>query len=204
MNCLKTTSYNIAIAIVFFTCCKSSTVVDYNESMKTIGDVKIIKDKLIAAFGADKMVYNTSIMRKDNKSNEFIYGDISYVENGIDMSQNYVTTPEERVSPPKAKILQNPFFLKNAQGAVALKDLNFDQIPVKVKEAIALISADYKDFYLNKWGYTVDNANKVTANFTIEMAKKREKSEPKGRREIPNYYETNFKMDDSGKVTLVN
>lgn len=112
MNCLKTTSYNIAIAIVFFTACKSSTVVDYNESMKTIGDVKIIKDKLIAAFGADKMVYNTSIMRKDNISNEFIYGDISYVENGIDMSQNYVTTPEERVSPPKAKILQNPFFKK--------------------------------------------------------------------------------------------
>lgn len=203
MNCLKITSYNIAIAIVFFTGCKSSTLVDY-ESMKTLGDVKIIKDKLIGAFGADKMVYNTSIMRKDHISNEFIYGDISYVENGIDMSQNYVTTPEERVSPPKAKILQNLVHLKNAQGAVALKDLDFDQIPAKVKEAIALISADCKDFYLNKWGFTVDNANKVTANFTIEIAKKRVKSEPKGRMEIPNYYETNFKMDDSGKVTLVN
>lgn len=204
MNFLKTTSYNIAIAIFFFTGCKSSTVVDYNESLKTIGDVKIIKDKLIAAFGANKMVYNTSIMRKDHISYEFIYGDISYVENGIDMSQTYVTTPEERVSPPKAKILQNLVFLKNTQGAVALKDLNFNQIPAKVKEAIALISADYKDFYLNKWGFTVDNANNVTANFTIEIAKKREKSEPKGRMKIPNYYETNFRMDDSGKVTLVN
>ncbi|RZL37688.1 MAG: hypothetical protein EOO96_04525 [Pedobacter sp.] len=110
--------------------------------------------------------------------------------------------PEEKTNPAKSKTLQNALILKNKQGAVALKDLNFEEIASKVKQAETLMPVEYEDFHLYRWVYSINNDNKITANFTIEAAKKGEENEKKGRMEISNYYEMNFVMDENGAVRI--
>ncbi|RZL19390.1 MAG: hypothetical protein EOO96_26090 [Pedobacter sp.] len=202
MNFVKTTSCFLALALVGLLGCKNANKVDDDKNIKTVAGLNSIKEKIVSAFGADKMVYSATIMAKDHMNNEFMYAGISFLEKGVDMSQDLIILPEERINPAKSKTIQNPLVLKNKQGAVALKDLKFEEIEAKVKQGEALIPADYEDFHLYRWVYNIDNDKNITADFTLEAARKGEKSETKGRMEISNYYEMNFKMDENGVVRI--
>ena len=202
MNFVKTTSCVLALALVGLLGCKNANKVDKDKNIKTVAGLISAKEKIVAAFGADKMVYSATIMAKDHINDEFMYADISFIEKGVDMSQDLIILPEEKINPAKSKTIQNPLVLKNKQGAIALKDLKFEEIEAKVKDAEALIPSDYENFHLYRWVYNVDNERNVTANFTVEAAKKGETIETKGKMELANYYEMNFTMDENGIVRI--
>ncbi|RZL45157.1 MAG: hypothetical protein EOP00_18070, partial [Pedobacter sp.] len=162
MNFVKTTSCILAIMLASLFSCTDTKKVDDSKSIKTVNGLKSVKDKVVGEFGADKLVYSTTIMAKDHMNDEFMYAGISFLENGIDMTQDLTMLPEEKTNPAKSKTLQNTIILKNKQGAVALKDLNFEEIASKVKQAEAMIPVDYEDFHLYRWVYSVDNDNKIT------------------------------------------
>ena len=173
-----------------------------DKDMSTAEGLKSIKEKVTKAFGADKKVYSCQVSAKDHMSNEFGNASVHYLDNGKDMSQLFLTEPEEKVKDAEPATIQNETFLKSKQGSRALKDFNFDQIPGKVKEAEVMIPAEYEGFTLNHWYYDVDNDGKVTADFVIEGGKKGEKSKQQGRMIVTNYYEFAFTMDENGKVTM--
>jgi len=173
-----------------------------DRDLSTAEGLKSIKEKVTKAFGADKKVYSCQISARDHMSNEFGNASIHYLDNGKDMSQLFLTEPEEKTKEPEPATIQNEAFLKSRQGSMALKDFNFDQIPGKVKEASAMIPAEFEGFTLNHWYYNVANNGKVTADFVIEGSKKGEKSKQQGRMIVTNYYEFAFTMDENGKVTM--
>ncbi|RZK57616.1 MAG: hypothetical protein EOO87_02445 [Pedobacter sp.] len=202
MNFVKNTSSILALIFFGLLGCKNANKVDDIKSIRSTIGLKAVQEKLITAFGADKLVYSVTIMAKDHMNDEFMYADISFLEKGVDMSQDLIILPEEKINSAKSKTIQNPLVLKNKQGAVALRDLKFEEIEEKVKQGEALIPADYEDFHLYRWVYNIDNDKNITADFTLEAARKGEKSETKGRMEISNYYEMNFKMDENGVVRI--
>lgn len=171
-------------------------------NMEDAAGLKKLKEKFEKEFGADTKVNQLVLNARDHMSSKFSMGDIHYMENGKLMTRKYSTYPKEIVSKAEPGLIQNEIMLKNKQGSVAIKDLNFDQIPAKVKEAIAMIPREYEDFHLYRWSFEVDNNNKVGADFTIEGAKKGADSKRQGRMIVSNYYEFPFTMDENGKLTL--
>lgn len=193
-----------SLGSIALTSCDSGLMgVPADKDVSTQEGLKSIKEKVVNAFGGDKKVHNLSITTKDHMDNTFGLAIANYLENGKDMSQSFVTQPEEKVQPAKPSVVQSEFLLKNKQGSVAIKDFNFEQIAGKVEEAKKMIPADYEDFYLHDWTYEVSNDHKITADFIIEGAKKGEGSKRQGRMIVSNYYEFKFKMDDAGKVSMV-
>lgn len=164
--------------------------------------VKAIKEKVLKNYGADKKVYALSLHATDHMTNEFGMAIAQFIENEKDMSQSLVTQPDEKLKEAEAARVQNEFLMKNKQGSVALNALDFGIIPAKVKEAEALIPKEYEGFTLHDWSFEVSNDNKISADFTLEGGKKGESSERKGRMIVTNYYEFNFTMDETGKVSI--
>lgn len=165
-----------------------------------------LKKLLEKQFGANKELYGLNIGSEDHLTSEFGTATIKYLNQGVDYSQGYYIAMGEgkELQVPKmaSKSFQKKFFLKNKQGKVKLKDLNFDQILTKYDEATALIPAEFENFELREWNFEVNNQNKVAANFKIEGTKKGEKSERRGRQQVTNYYEFSFKMNDKGEITI--
>jgi hypothetical protein len=165
-----------------------------------------LKQLVTKQFGADKEVYGLDLQSEDHLTSEFGSATIKYLDNGVDYSQGYYTIMGEgkELEKPKmaGKSFQKKFFLKNKQGKVKLKDLNFDQILTKYDEATALIPAEFENFELVSWDFEVNNQNKVTAEFKIEGTKKGERSERRGRQQVTNYYEFAFKMNEKGEVKI--
>lgn len=187
-----------ASAIIFFSACSSTTSAD--KDMTKPEGIKAIKEKVVKSFGADKKVYSLSFSAADHLSNEAGSATIHYLENGKDMSQTLTLSPEEKLQNAEPALVQNEFLLSKKQGSIAVKDLNFDKIPEKLNEAFKLISDEYEGATLHNWNFDVDNSNKLSENFTIEVSKVGESSERKGRMVISNYYEFGFELDESGKV----
>ncbi|ANH80305.1 hypothetical protein A8C56_04320 [Niabella ginsenosidivorans] len=164
--------------------------------------IKKVKGAVIKAFGADKKLFSLGLYARDHMNSDFFMAAVSFLENGKSMDQILYAYPREAIKPAKESPIQNAFILKDRQGSVALKDLNFDQIPAKAKEAETLIPKEYKDFHLHSWIFHINNNNKITADFTLEAGKKGEGSKLQGRRIVSSYYEMNFTMDENGKITL--
>lgn len=189
--------FALAGSLLFLSSCGGS-----QPDIEDAAGLKKLKEKFEKEFGADTKVNELTLNAKDHMSSKFSMGTIDYVENGKLMTRSYNNYPKETVSNAEPSRIQNELMLKNKQGSVAIKDLNFDQIPAKVKEAIAMIPQEYEDFHLYRWSFEVDNNNKVGADFTIEGAKKGEDSKRQGRMIVSNYYEFPFTMDENGKLTL--
>lgn len=197
---LRTTA--LTAGIFLFSSCGSGLLgTPADKDMTKPEGMKAIKEKIVKAFGADKKIYSCQIMAKEDMSNEFGMATISFIENGKDMTQTFLTAPEEKTKPAEESSMQNELFLKKKQGSVALKDLDFDKILSHVKEAETMIPKEYESINLNHWTYNVSNDNKVTADFKMEGSKKGEGTKQQGRMIVSNYYEFGFTMDDKGKIT---
>lgn len=194
----------VALSPVLFASCGSGlTGVPAEKDVHKQEGLKSIKEKMVNAFGGDKKVHSLSITTKDHMDNTFGMASIGYLDNGKDMQQSFVTEPEEKAQPAKPSVVQSEFLLKSKQGGVAVKDFNLEQIAAKTEEAMKMIPAEYEGFYLHDWTYDVSNDNKITADFVIEGSKKGESSKQQGRMIVSNYYEFKFKMDEAGKVSMV-
>lgn len=165
-----------------------------------------LKQLVTKKFGTDKEVYRLSLQSENHLTSEFGSATISYLDKGVDYSQGYYTIlgDGKELEEPKmaSKNFQKKFFLKNKQGKVKLKDLDFDMILTKYEEATALIPAQFENFELVGWDFEINNQNKVTAEFKIEGTKKGEKSERRGRQQITNYYQFSFKTNEKGEVKI--
>ncbi|WP_299463302.1 hypothetical protein [uncultured Microscilla sp.] len=167
-----------------------------------------LKKLLESKFGADKVVYELSLRSENHLTSEFGSAMISYLDKGVDYSQSYLVALGEgqELQAPKmaSKNFQKKFFLKNKQGKVKLKELDFDLILTKYDEAIGMIPAEFENFELVQWNFRVNNQNKVAANFKIEGTKKGEKSTRQGRQRVTNYYEFSFKMNEKEDLKIAN
>ena len=152
----------------------------------------------LSKFGEDKEVYKFSIETKDHLTSEASYLSINYLEEKLDYGQTYyfsLNGKEKLEEPEKARDnFQTKFFLKNKQGKVKIKDLDFNIITAKFNEGVAMISDEYESFTLHSWDYNVNNNGEVTADFTIEARKKGESTSLEGRNVVTTYYEFPFKM----------
>ncbi len=158
-----------------------------------------IKELALSKFGGDKEIYKFSIQTKDHLTSEVSYLNISYLEDKLDYGQMYFLSlngKEKLEEPEKARdSFQKKFFLKNKQGKVKIKDLDFSIIEAKYDEGIGMISNEYESFTLHSWTYNVNNKGEITADFTIEGRKKGESTSMQGRNIVTNYYEFPFKMN---------
>lgn len=173
----------------------SSSITDLNEP----DSFAKIEDLAKSSFGEDKEIYSFSIGTKDHLSSEMRYISIDYLDNGVDYERSYDLINgegKELEEPEKASdSFQTKFFLKNKQGKLKVKDIDFQLINTKYEEAIGLISEDYENFTLHSWKYEVDNDGGLTADFMVEATKKGESTTMEGRNIVTNYYEFPFKMN---------
>jgi predicted small secreted protein len=189
------------LSALAFTGCNS--LLGKGENMETAEGVQAIKKRLEGKFGADKEVYRLSINASEHLSTDLGLVFINYLQEGKDMDQTYLVYPGDKLEEPKPSNVQGEFFLKDKKGKAAIKSFNFDQIPGHVTAAKAMIPVEYENFALNTWDFRVNNSNKVTSSFTIEVTKKGEGSTQKGRMIETKYYEFKFEVDENGKLKEV-
>ncbi|WP_109851646.1 hypothetical protein [Aquimarina sp. AU58] len=163
-------------------------------------DLKSIKSLVEENFGADKEIYRLSLNAKEHLTSKMGFISIDYLDNGVNYSQTYmeIQGADNLVEPKKGS--QSDFFLKNAQGKVKIKDLNFDLIFEKFEEATKTIPEEFGDFELNRWSFDIDNDNNISAEFTIEAIKKGEGTSLENGQILTNYYEFPFTIDSENNL----
>ena len=198
----KTIITLLAGATLLLFSCGESTKNNMNDAKELEG----IKALLIENFGEDREIYQLDLDATDHLTSELGTARIDYLDNGVIYSRMYVAdlvTGEKLQEPKKATDgIQSDFFTKKLQGKVKIKDLDFNLIATKYKEACALIPSDYENAILYSWYYKVNNDNEITADFALEATLKGEGTSVEGRNIVTTYYEFIFSMDKEGNITL--
>lgn len=186
--------------------CAAITAVSCNKEssygLENKEGLKNVKEKIIATHGTDKKVYQLNITAADHLSLDWGSSEIRFVENGKNMTQRFTLVPVEKLHDPKPTTIQSEFSLKDKQGSLSVQHFDFDQIDTKVKEAFNIVPKEFDNLTLHSFTYTVDNDNKISADFVIEGKKKGESSQMQGKRIVSNYYEFRFGMDNTGKIEM--
>lgn len=168
------------------------------------GKLPNVKQLIENSFGAEKEVFELNIEAEEHLTSTFESASVKYLEGGKQYAHSYnkIMGEGKELQAPKmaSAAFQKEFFLKKCQGKVKVKDFDYGMISTKYEEAIKMIPAEYGNFELHSWQFTVNNKNEVSAKFVIEGTKKSEGKSLQGRNIVTNYYEFPFKMDSKGKL----
>lgn len=191
------------IAAVLTSCGGGSDTINLNNPESNVK----IQELANKNFGEGKEIYALTLETKDHLTSELKSIDIDYLEDGIDYNRNYNLANEEgkKLEEPKKANdnFQTKFFLKNKQGKIKLKDLDFTIIHTKYNEALMMIpEGEYEKFTLHSWEYIVNNSGEITAEFVIEGTKVGEGTSVEGRNIVTNYYEFPFVMNAKKEVAF--
>lgn len=197
----KTIISILAASTVFLTSCGG---ILSGDKLTDAEGLKAIKTIVETEFGAETEVYALQISSTDHLTSEFGSARISYLEEGVDFSRTYmqIVGANNQLQEPKeaSKAFQKEFFLKNKQGKVKIKDLDFNLVLTKYNEAAAMVSDEYESLTLYSWSFNVENDGMISAKFTIEATLKGEGNTMQGRNIVTNYYEFEFEMNKDGEI----
>ncbi len=192
----KTTTLAALAAVFLMTSCGDSGIYPQNE-----GGGKAVKQLIDKHFDGEKQVQELVIKAKEELYGELGTVTVVYWDGDKQMEEVYSSAdgangPEEtfgskhKMNLPKTK-------------TVAIKEFDVEPIPYKVGEVVDLIPAEYENYALAEYTFSVDDNGKPKQRFTINTTKKGEGKTQNGRIVSQNYYPFNFKVDEAGKVTLI-
>ncbi|WP_109830147.1 hypothetical protein [Reichenbachiella versicolor] len=165
-----------------------------------------MKELAIDSFGEDLEVYGFSLGSKDHLSSEMRYISVDYIKDGVDYERSYdlINGEGNELEEPEmaSKSFQTEFFMRNKQGKLKVKDIDFELINTKYEEAISFLAEQYTDFVLYSWEYEVANDGTITAEFMVEATLIGESTTMSGRNVITNYYQFSFKMNENQELEL--
>jgi len=199
LNTMKKVLLTIIGATLLTSCGKSDPI-----SLNNPESITKIEELVKSSFGEDKDIHSLTIDTKDHLTSEVEDIEIGYLDNGLDYRRSYNFTNEEGkelAEPTKVRDnFQTKFFLRDKQGKIKIKDLDFKLITAKLDEAVKIIPEEYENFTLHSWEYIVTNDGGLTAEFTIEATKEGEGTSVQGRNIVTNYYEFPFKMNAKKEI----
>lgn len=185
----------LLLCLIILASCSDSSL-----TLTTKEDFTKIKEMALENFGGDTEVFQLEINAEEHLEATLGGIEVGYVRDGVQYRRvvrkvdvNFVLQDENEA------ITQS--FIKNHQGKIKIKDLDFDSIETKFQEAISQISDEYEGFSLNSWEFEINNKNEITSRFTIEATKAGETSSVQGRNIVTNYYDFVFELDKDGKLS---
>ena len=165
-------------------------------------DLKKLKADLIAKVGEDKKVCGLQLTAADHLSNKVQTVTMSFLQGGKLLEQEF-TDGKLDSAKELASVYQTDSWLKNKQGSIGLKDLDFEKIAAHYAEAIKMIPEGYSGQSMNNYSFIADNKNNLQTEFLIEGTKNGEAKKTTRSTITTNYYEFKFKNGNDGKLALL-
>lgn len=187
----------MAAGMLLMASCSSNTVYPQNED-----GGKAVKKLVEKNFDPEKQVQELQIKSKDELYGEL--GKLTIVYWDGDKQMEEVFSAADGLTPPEETFGSRekmPNLTKSK--TIAVKDFDVEPIPYKVGEAVALIPQEYENYALEEYTFAVEDNGKVSQTFAVNATKKGEGKSQNGRMVSQNYYTFKFKIDQGGKVALL-
>ena len=142
---MKKSLFTVIAVLALTSCGSEDTSIKLNNPESFTKIAELAKSN----FGEEKEIYSFEINTKDHLTSELRSLTIEYLDNGVDYDQYYDLGNEsgKELEEPKKKgsAFQKKIFLKNKQGKIKIKDIDFALINTKYQDCLLYTSPSPRD-----------------------------------------------------------